>query len=70
MNLKILIPIIAVISVGAMIIWGTLANDWSKCWLACFAGGIAIAVVSMIMGAKKEKNKDSKENNQDSSEEV
>lgn len=53
-----------------MIIWGTLANDWSKCWLACFAGGIAIAVVSMIMGAKKEKNKDSKENNQDSSEEV
>lgn len=70
MSLKFLIPIIAIISVGVMIVWGTLANSYQYSWIACFVGGIAIAVVSMVMGAKKEKNKDSKENNQDSSEEV
>ncbi|MBO7662465.1 MAG: hypothetical protein J6U01_03760 [Clostridia bacterium] len=48
MNNKKLIPVISMISVGVMIVWGTLANDWSKSWLAVFAGGIAIAVLSIL----------------------
>ena len=57
MNLKILIPIIAIVSVGVMIVWGTLAGSYQYSWLACFVGGIAIAVVSIIAGSKNENNK-------------
>jgi len=48
MNNKKLIPAISIISVGIMVVWGTLANDWSKSWIAVFAGGIAIAVLSIL----------------------
>ena len=48
MNNKKLIPAISIISVGIMVVWGTLANDWSKSWLAVFAGGMAIAVLSIL----------------------
>ena len=54
MNLKVLIPIIAIVS---MIVWGTLAGSYQHSWLACFVGGIAIAVVSIIAGSKNDKNK-------------
>lgn len=57
MKLKVLIPIIAIISVGVMIVWGTLAGSYQHSWLACFVGGIAIAVVSIIAGSKNDKNK-------------
>ena len=57
MKLKVLIPIIAIISVGVMIVWGTLAGSYQLSWLACFVGGIAIAVVSIIAGSKTDKNK-------------
>lgn len=57
MNLKVLIPIIAIVSVGVMIVWGTLAGNYQYSWLACFVGGIAIAVVSIIAGSKNENNK-------------
>lgn len=57
MNLKVLIPIIAIVSVGVMIVWGTLAGSYQHSWLACFVGGIAIAVVSIIAGSKNDKNK-------------
>jgi uncharacterized ion transporter superfamily protein YfcC len=52
MDTKKLIPIISIISVAVMIVWGMLANDWSKSWLAVFIGGIAITVIS-ILGNKK-----------------
>lgn len=55
MNLKTLIPIIAIISVGVMIVWGTIANSYKYSWLACFVGGIAIAVIAVINGAKNKK---------------
>ncbi|MEE0957357.1 MAG: hypothetical protein UH734_04635 [Ruminococcus sp.] len=57
MKLKYLIPIIAIISVGIMVVWGTLAGSYQHSWLACFVGGIAIAVVSIIAGSKNDKNK-------------
>lgn len=53
MDTKKLIPIISIISVAVMIIWGTVAKDWSKSWLAVFVGGIIITVIS-ILGNKKE----------------
>ena len=48
MNNKKLIPAISIISVGIMVVWGMLANDWSKSWIAVVAGGIAIAVLSIL----------------------
>ena len=50
MNNKKLIPAISIISVGIMVVWGTLVNDWSKSWIAVVAGGIAIAVLSILNG--------------------
>ena len=57
MDTKKLIPIISMISVLVMFLWGYLANDWSKSWLAVFAGGIIIAIIS-ILGKKDEDKKD------------
>lgn len=48
MDTKKLIPVISIVSVGVMVVWGMLANDWSKSWLAVFAGGIIIAVLSIL----------------------
>ena len=48
MDNKKLIPVISIVSVGVMAVCGTLANDWSKSWLAVFVGGIAIAVLSVL----------------------
>ena len=53
MDTKKLIPVISIVSVGVMVLWGTLANDWSQSWLAVFAGGIAITVLSMLNKDKK-----------------
>ncbi len=54
MDTKKLIPIISMVSVLVMFLWGYLANDWSRSWLAVFAGGIIIAIIS-ILGKDKEK---------------
>lgn len=56
MNLKFLYPIIAVVSVAVMIIWGTLANSYQHSWLAVFVGGIAMAVLSFVIAGTKDKN--------------
>ena len=55
MNSKILIPVIAVVSVAVMIIWGTIAGSYEHSWLAVFAGGIIITIVSVINNTKKKK---------------
>lgn len=55
MNLKSLIPIIAIVSVAIMVVWGTLANSYQYSWLAVFAGGIAITVISIIRHGKEQK---------------
>ena len=54
MNTKILIPAISMISVLVMFIWSYIEGSWAHCWLAPFAGGIAITILSMI---QKEKQK-------------
>jgi hypothetical protein len=48
MDNKKLIPVISIVSVGVMVVWGLLANDWSKSWIAVMVGGIAIAVLSIL----------------------
>lgn len=58
MKLKVWIPIIAIVSVGAMVIWGTIAGSYQHSWLAVFAGGIAIAVVSILNKSKNDKGDD------------
>lgn len=52
MNLKILIPIIAMVSVLLMFVLN--AVGFAQSWLAVFAGGIAITIVSMLMHNKKD----------------
>ena len=54
MNLKMLNIIIPLVSVGVMIVWGTLAKSYDKSWLAVFIGGILMAIVNVI-GRNKDK---------------
>lgn len=54
MDIKKLIPIISIVSVLVMVIWGTLAGTYQHSWLAVFAGGCAIAVLS-ILNKKQDK---------------
>ena len=54
MNLKMLNIIIPLVSVGVMIVWGTLAKSYDKSWLAVFVGGILMAVINVI-GRNKDK---------------
>ena len=62
MKLKVLIPIIAMVSAAVMVIWGTLGKAWNVSWIAVFVGGIAMAIISVIAGAQeKEKKEKAKE---------
>ena len=54
MNLKALNTIIPVASVAVMVVWGTVANDWSKSWLAVFIGGILMTIIN-VLGKSKDK---------------
>ena len=48
MDIKKWIPVIAIVSVGVMVVWGVLAKDWSRSWLAVFIGGIAITALNIL----------------------
>ena len=48
MKRKKLIPIIAMVSVLVMFLWSAVAGSWEHSWLAVFAGGIAIAGISIL----------------------
>lgn len=52
MDTKKLIPIISMVSVLVMFVWGYFAGSFEHSWLAVFAGGIAIAVISIISKKK------------------
>jgi len=54
MDTKKLIPIISIVSVLIMFVWGYLAGSFEHSWLAVFAGGIAIAVLSIVNKNKKQ----------------
>lgn len=56
-NLKKLNAIIPIVSGGVMVVWGFLANDWSKCWLSVFVGGILMAIINVLGANKDGKNK-------------
>lgn len=55
MDIKKLIPIISILSVGVMVVWGLIAKDWSKSWIAVMVGGIIIACLSVWNGSNKKK---------------
>ena len=57
MDLKKLNVIIPIVSGGIMVVWGFLANDWSKSWLAVFVGGIIMTIIN-VMGHKDKDDKD------------
>lgn len=50
MDIKKLIPVIAMISVLIMFIWSYIEGNWSHSWLAPMAGGIVITAISMLYG--------------------
>lgn len=61
MDAKKLIPIIAMVSVLVMFVWSYLAGSYAHSWLAVFAGGIAITIVSILSKDKKKEDKDKEE---------
>ena len=54
MNLKTWNVIIPIVSVGVMIVWGTLAKSYEHSWLAVFVGGILMVILNVI-GKNKDK---------------
>ena len=55
---KVLLPIIAMVSVAVMIVWGFLGNAWNISWIAVFIGGIAMAIAAVILGVKEKADKE------------
>lgn len=53
MDLKKLTTIIPMVSGGVMIVWGLLANDWSKCWIAVVIGGILSGIIHVMTKDKQ-----------------
>ena len=58
--LKMLFPIISIVSVAVMIIWGMLGNAWNISWIAVFVGGCLMGILGIILGAQKENDKNDK----------
>ena len=48
MDYKKLTTIIPILSVCVMLVWGLIANDWSKCWIAVVIGGVLTAICRPI----------------------
>lgn len=57
-----IITAISMISVFIMIVWGTLSGSYEHAWLAVFAGGIAITIVSMFFNAENKKDNNTNDN--------
>lgn len=53
MDYKKLSTIIYMVSGAAMVAWGVIAGDWSKCWLCVVIGGVIGTAVGMM--GKKDK---------------
>ena len=54
MNRKTLNILIPIVSVGVMVVWGTLAKSYEHSWLAVFVGGILMAILNVV-GRNKDK---------------
>lgn len=48
MDYKKLCSIIPIASVGVMVVWGFLANDWSKSWIAVVIGGVLTGICGVL----------------------
>ena len=60
MDLKKYIPVIAILSVLIMVAWVTLAGSYEHSWLAVFAGGCLIAVISILNKGKSRNDQQDK----------
>jgi len=60
MDFKKLCSIIPILSVGVMVVWGLLANDWSKSWIPVVIGGVLTAICGILA-----KNNNNNNNNND-----
>ena len=54
MDYKKLSTVIFMVSGAAMVVWGVIANDWSKCWLCPVIGGVIGVAVGMLGQKDKE----------------
>ena len=61
MNNKSLPAIISIASVVIMVIWGTLAGTYKHAWLAVFAGGALIAILSAYNKGRPDAKADKEE---------
>ena len=43
-------PIISIVSVVVMFLWGMLGNDWGHSWIAVFIGGAIISILKIVTG--------------------
>ncbi|MBR3430378.1 MAG: hypothetical protein IKG87_09800, partial [Clostridia bacterium] len=50
MNYRKLSTVIFMVSGVATVVWGTLSNDWPKCWLCSVVGGVIGVAVRMLGG--------------------
>ena len=57
MDLKFLYPIIAIVSVAVMVVWGFLGSAWNISWIAVFIGGCQMAILSFIIAAQNKNKK-------------
>ncbi|MBQ6153348.1 MAG: hypothetical protein IJJ15_06345 [Ruminococcus sp.] len=57
MDLKFLYPIIAIVSVAVMVVWGFLGSAWNISWIAVFIGGCLMAILSFIIAAQNKNKK-------------
>ena len=61
MDYKKLCGIFPMIGGGVMVVWGLLANDWSKCWIAAVIGGILAGICGVLAKDGKDKKDGKKE---------
>ena len=55
--LGLLYPIIAIISAAVMVIWGFVGNAWNISWIAVFAGGCLMAILSIVIAGTGKNDK-------------
>ena len=55
MDIKKLIPIINIIGVLVMVLWGTLGNDWEHSWIAVCVSGVITFIVHTVLKAREDK---------------
>ncbi len=55
MDWKKMAGICPMIGGAVMVVWGFIANDWSRCWIAAVIGGVLAGVCGMIAHSEDKK---------------